>query len=367
MRTSLTNIKLNGYKSIKSLDLNLSRINILVGANGCGKSNLISFFKFLNELIENRLQFYVGQKGGANLMLHYGRKVTSEISATLDFGNNKYDIGLAPTDSNTLIFSHENLIFKGVRYPNPQVSRLGGGHTETKVLSELQQRGPGSIAYYVADALKGWKVYHFHDTSDLAPAKGPCFVNDNLFLRGDGSNLAAFLYKLQKDYPQYYSNIRDTIRMVAPFFDDFLLRETQGPTPQIRIEWTEVNSDFPFTAHSFSDGTLRFILLTTLLLQPVLPSLVLIDEPELGLHPYAINVLAELFKSTSTRTQLLISTQSVTLLNQFEPQDIVVVDKIAGQSNFRRLNDSNIEEWMEDYSLGDLWEKNTFGGRPQRP
>lgn len=367
MSSSLTNIKLNGYKSIKSLDLNLEKINILVGANGCGKSNLISFFKFLNELIESRLQFYVGQKGGANLMLHYGRKVTSEISAILDFGNNKYDIGLAPTDSNFLIFSHENLIFKGVRYPTPQVSRLGGGHPETKVLMELQLRGPGSIASYVAEALKGWKVYHFHDTSDLAPAKAPCFVNDNLFLRGDGSNLAAFLFRLKRDFNQHYNNIRDTIRMVAPFFDDFLLRETIGPTPQIRLEWTEVNSDFPFTAHSFSDGTLRFILLTTLLLQPYLPSLVLIDEPELGLHPYAINILAELFKSTATRTQLLITTQSVTLLDQFEPQNIIVVDKVGGQSTFKRLNQSNVEEWMSDYTLGDLWQKNMFGGRPQSP
>ncbi|MFD0708351.1 AAA family ATPase [Photorhabdus akhurstii] len=193
-------------------------------------------------------------------------------------------------------------------------------------------------------------------------------INDNDYLREDGANLAAFLYRLQKNHILHYKRIVKTIQMVAPFFGDFYLRPTSDNTDYIQFEWTEKEQDIPFKASELSDGTLRFILLTTVLLQPedYMPSSIIIDEPELGLHPYAINVLAGLIKNASSKHQLIISTQSVELVDQFDADDLIIVDKQQGVSTFKRLNSDFLSEWLEDYSLGELWKKNLLGGRPQR-
>ena len=220
------------------------------------------------------------------------------------------------------------------------------------------------IAGYVVSAMQSWRIYHFHDTSPEAKVKQPCEVHDNRVLKGDASNLAAFLYLLRAQYPDHYRNIVDAVRMVAPFLQDFILEPLALNQQMIRLEWKEKGSDHVFGPSALSDGTLRFACLATLLLQPFLPSTVLLDEPELGLHPYAITLLAELLRSASTKTQVIASTQSTSLVNQFEPQDVLVVEREDGQSVFKRLDKGSMDEWLEDYGLGDLWEKNLLGGRP---
>ncbi|MFA7013683.1 MAG: AAA family ATPase, partial [Desulfobacterales bacterium] len=123
-------------------------------------------------------------------------------------------------------------------------------------------------------------------------------------------------------------------------------------------------SSFPFQPWQLSDGTIRFICLAAALLQPSPPATVVIDEPELGLHPFALDVLAGLFRDASERTQLVVSTQSAGLLNHFEPDDVIVVDRELGASRFRRLDASSLAAWLEDFSLGELWQKNVFDGGP---
>jgi predicted ATPase len=212
--------------------------------------------------------------------------------------------------------------------------------------------------------LRGARVYHFHDTSAAAKVKQSGDLNDNEALRSDASNLAAFLFLLKSKHPESYRRIASTVRLAAPFFDDFRLRPSPFNEQKILLEWSEKNSDAYFNAHAFSDGTLRFICLATLLLQPELPSLIIIDEPELGLHPYAIQLLAGLVRSASQKAQVILSTQSVTLVNQFSPEELIVVDRKDGASEFRRLSPQELESWLESYSLGELWEKNVLGGRP---
>ena len=212
--------------------------------------------------------------------------------------------------------------------------------------------------------MQSWVVYHFHDTSESARIKQTGDIADNQVLRPDASNLAAFLFLLKEKHPDHYAGIVDRIRMVAPFFDDFLLRPQPLNEEKIRLEWKERGSDAYFNAHALSDGTLRFICLATLLLQPSLPSIVLLDEPELGLHPYAIAVLADLLRDAATKTQVVASTQSVSLVNQFEPKDVIVVEREGPETTFRRLDQADMAQWLEEYTLGELWEKNVLGGRP---
>jgi predicted ATPase len=209
-------------------------------------------------------------------------------------------------------------------------------------------------------------VYHFQDTTPEARIKQTHTIYDNAYLRHDGENLAAHLYLLRERHPAYYERIVAQIRLVAPFFDDFNLRRSPLDPNMIRLEWREKGSDAYLDAHMLSDGTLRFICLTALLLQPetMLPAVILIDEPELGLHPYAIRQFAGMVRSISAFRPVIIATQSVTLVNQFAPENIVVVSRAQGQSTFERLDADALDAWLDEYGVGELWEKNVIEANP---
>ncbi|HEV3155906.1 MAG TPA: AAA family ATPase [Candidatus Baltobacteraceae bacterium] len=356
----IRHIAVRGYKSIKSLDLPLGALNVLIGANGAGKSNFISVFRLLNELSEQNLQGFVARSGGANALLHYGRKTTKEIHIKLDSSKIGYETYLDPDAHDGFNFRKEAaIVYVEGDDLSPYRTFLGTGQRE----SLLPLVDPLTSSN-VINMLNSLKIYHFHDTSPSASMKQTGDINDNATLRADASNLAAFLYRFQKNNEIYYRKIIDTIGLVAPFFRDFNLRADPLNPEKIRLEWRERASDAYFNAHALSDGTLRFICLATLLLQPDPPATILIDEPELGLHPSAIQTLVELFRLASEKSQLIVSTQSVSLVNQLTPEEIIVVDRAEDQSLFRRLQSNEITTWLEDYALGDLWEKNVIGGRP---
>ncbi len=366
----LDQIHVAGYKSIRDQRVELGPLNVLIGANGAGKSNFVAVFELLRQIVNKNLQVHVGLAGGADQMLFYGRKVTEKIALQFDFGKNAYRCVLLPASNGSLIFGEETASFQGEGFGGPYEESLGGGHQETALHKESRRTKRTTIADHVLRAFASWQVYHFHDTSSSSKIKDLGDVDDNRFLRADAGNLAAFLYLLKEKHFDVYRNIVDVVRMVAPFFGDFTLHPDRLVSGKIKLEWHEKGSDAYFDAHALSDGTLRFISLVTLLLQPHgifqpdLPSTILLDEPELGLHPYAVVVLADLLRSAAERTQIIVSTQSVTLVNQLSPEDVIVVDRIGGESIFRHLSEAEISSWLDDYALGDLWEKNVIGGRP---
>ncbi len=208
-------------------------------------------------------------------------------------------------------------------------------------------------------------IYHFHDTGKDSPLKQMNELNDNRYLREDGKNLPAYLYYLQEKHPKDFQKIENQIRSVASFFDRFDLEPDRLNENQIELRWLEKGSDAYFNAYDLSDGTLRFMALTTLLMQPDLPKTIIIDEPELGLHPFAINKLAAMMKQAAAKgSQVIVSTQSVGLIDNFEPEDIITVDREDDQSVFKRFNSEDLKDWLEDYTLGELWNKNVIGARP---
>lgn len=361
MAAPLQRIVIRGFKSIRECTLDLQRLTVLIGGNGSGKSNFVQVFELLHEVVEQRLNAFVLREGGPERLLHFGQKTTERIEIELAFGRNGYRLVLAPTYSDSLFVEDERCFYRGPGYTRPYTAEIGTTHGESQLQKEALRK---PVAKYVLDSVSSWRVYHFHDTSPTAKVKQLCDIDDNAVLRKDASNLAAFLWRLRDTARSQYEQIVATIRMVAPFFHDFQLRELPQSPGMTRLEWQEKGADTYFNAHSLSDGTLRFICLATLLLQPHLPATVLLDEPELGLHPYAIHVLAGLLRAASHKTQVIVSTQSVTLVNQFEPADIVVVERMGGASTFRHASEPEISGWLDDYSLGDLWEKNVLGGRP---
>ena len=353
MATPLDWISVEGFRSIKRLErLPLKPINVLIGANGSGKSNLIQVFALLRAWHLGKIDEFVVRTGGASRNLHFGAKVTDRLQFGISFANgDTYDIRLEPTKDDGL-GRHEQAVGPLTPEAAMAVSRIG----ETERLFKAMKK----------KRLDQWRVYHFHDTGRGAPMLRTAQLDDNRFLREDGENIAAFLYRLKKKEQSAYARICDTFRLVAPFFDDFVLEPQALNERMIRLEWRHRASDAHFDISVFSDGALRFLALATLLLQParLRPSVILLDEPELGLHPYAITLLCELISSVATETQIILATQSPFLVDHFEPEDVIVVDRVEGQSKFRRLSTEKLKNWLEDYSLGDLWLMNDLGGRP---
>ena len=362
----LKSIQIKGFRSIKKMTLELRPLNILIGANGAGKSNLIAFFKLVNEMMGGRLQQHIGATGRATGNLHFGPRVTPQFEAEMAFevenATDKYRMRLFHAAGDSLIFAEEALSFHQPGYPEPKVVQLGAGHQETRIGDEAEKDDP--VAKTLRYLLDHCRVYHFHDTSPTSRVRQYCYTSDNRWLMPDAANLAAVLNRLKSEKETVYRRIVETIRQVAPFFEDFELEPTEPR--DIILNWRHRASDLVFGPHQLSDGTLRAICLISLLLQPKedLPIIIVVDEPELGLHPYALNVIASLFQAASHHTQVLVSTQSSAFLDRFEPEDIVVVERNDQATDFCRADPEELDSWLEDYSLGEIWEKNILGGGP---
>jgi predicted ATPase len=356
----LDRIEIEGYKSTAVCDLALRPLNVLVGPNGAGKSNFISAFGLLGAMVNGSLQLAVARAGGASTVLHGGPKQTPRLRLHTYFGSNQYEAELVPAANDDLVFEHETCYF--IRSDErPWSTRIGSGTRESSLRKAATEQ---AVPWYCLKAMESWRVFHFHDTSPQAGVKQKHPLEDNAALRADASNVAPFLFRLREAHPDHYRRIVDSIRMVAPFFEDFNLSPDRLNADRIQLEWRQVGSDQYFNAHSLSDGTLRFVCLSTLLLQPDPPPVVVIDEPELGLHPYAITQLVDMFRALSTRHQLIVSTQSVTLLNQVDPEDVIITEQHDGASTFRSPDWEVLQSWLREYAIGELWEKNVLGGRP---
>lgn len=367
MGTSLDKISIKGFKSIKNLEnFSLNDVNILIGANGAGKSNLVDIFRMLREMVNQNLQKYVLDNGGADDLLFNGLKITKEIIANFKFGENAYKVKFKPTKDEKLLIKSESEGF--LRYKDSTWREIGKAVFESnlkKIKNESGVMSDKGIGYYVYNAINSWVIYHFHDTSAESPMRRSQIVEDNKRLSFNASNIAPYLLKLKKQYQNSYNEIVNSIKLVAPFFDDFILDSYfMGQREKVKLSWKQKGSDYPMQAYHLSDGTLRFICLATVLLQPSLPSTIIFDEPELGLHPYAIDILSEIIHSVRNRTQLIISTQSPALVDNFKPENVIVVDRESGESKFKRLDHKELSSWLEDYTLGDIWQKNIISGGP---
>jgi len=365
----INKIRIAGFRSIRDQEIDLRPINVLIGANGSGKSNFVSVFSMLNSIVTGSLQVFVQERGGANSILHYGAKHTPQLEVDFEFetteGVNGYMARLGYAASDTLMFLDERIKFTrlGTENPNGPLS-LGAGHKES-ALKEAADSG-GQTARSLKWLMDRCKSYQFHDTSPRAEIRQNHYVNDGAYLRDDAGNLAPFLYGLRNSRREYYERIVSTIRLALPFFDDFILEPTAANGNYITLDWKETGSDYRFGAHQIADGALRFMALATLLLQPKdkMPSVIIIDEPELGLHPYAISLLGSLIRGVSTESQVIVATQSTELVDQFEADDIIVVDRQERESTFLRQHSEQLKEWLEEYAVSELWKKNIIGGRP---
>ena len=375
-RIKLKRLKIEGYKSLREAEVSFGDVTVLLGANGAGKSNLVSFFRMLGFLTTGALQEFIGRAGQSDSLLFGGRRATPQMRAEAEFvgadratghrTTTTYRMRLGDAAPDTLIFLSERALYHRETSRDPHEVVLGAGYRESR-LREKAREGD-STCRVLLRLLSDCRGYQFHDTSPQANIRRSRYIEDASYLRDDAGNLAPYLYALRDDRPDGYRRIVDTIRLVFPAFEDFSLAPGATNSREIILNWREKGrADHLFGPHQLSDGSLRFMALATLLRQPQdkLPSVIILDEPELGLHPYAISVLAAMVRSAATSAQVVLATQSPRLVDEFEPHEIVVLESKGPEgTKCRRPDPDDLAEWLDEYSLGELWEKNHFGGRP---
>lgn len=356
----LKRLTVRGFKSIRALEnLELGSLNVLVGANGAGKSNLVALFSLLGAMARENLELFAAREGGSDGLLFGGRETTPCLEMGLEFGGGSgYQVALEPEGARLLVVREGLSARAGPG--GARVRELGGGGTEARLA-----KAEVPAAEDLASEMRDWQVYHFCDTGRRAAVRGEQAVRDNLRLRPDGGNLAAYLRRLSEAHPQDHLEIVRAVRVVAPFFVRFVSRNGAGE--RMELEWIEKGEpEVVRGPGQMSDGTLRFVCLMTLLLQPteLQPRTIFIDEPELGMHPYALGVLSEVLRDVSRRRQVIVATQCPDLVSGLETEEVVVVNRRGAESSFERPDAERLRHWREDFSLGDLWKMNVIGGRP---
>jgi predicted ATPase len=392
MPAKLKSLTIEGFKTFKSLTFEPRSLNVLIGANGAGKSNFLSFLQFLSDMLDpaEGLRMHVGTHGKAKALLHDGPRVTREMKCKVavvgDSGQGaEYEFALRWGNEDDLTFVDEKYRFQwgGRKNANEAAdpdwwersgmwtdwTEMGAGHAEPRLDPAFadQSEHAGQM-WPLKEYLRSFAIYHFQDTSSLSPMRMACERGNNVRLMRDGANLPAFLMRLRDsgraDEKRAFQAVQETISLAYRQFAEFVL-DPKDESPLLR--WREKGSnDYVFSVGQAPDGLLRFMAITTLLRQPkdLMPDIVLLDEPELGLHPDALSLVAGMIRSAAAVRQVIIATQSPTLLCEFEPADVVVVERKERESQFVRLDEEELCYWLKEYSLGDLWQKGWFGGGP---
>ena len=369
----LDSVHIQGFRSLADVTFRPNPgVTVLVGPNGGGKSNLVRFFEMVRAMLrDRRVRLFVGQKGGADDQLFGGRKRTPRMRALIRARNGdlagEYVFSFTPAEQDLFRFAEEK--FREVRAdpagPGPWTD-LGSGHQEANLLSvalDAKEREDRPMARAIHGVLGDLAAYQIHDTS-AGSGFHIRWDRDDTLLRPDGGNLAAVLHLMEREDPGRYRMICRHIRRVLPNFEEFVLAEEYG---KVILRWRTRNSGKIVGAHLTSDGSLRFFALVTLLKLPreSLPRLILLDEPELGLHPAAMALIAGMIRSLAHHRQIVVATQSPLLVDEFGLDEIVVVELEDGKTRLRPVDAEEYGVWLDDgYSPGVLWRKNLLGGYP---
>ncbi len=373
----LDSIAISGFKSIgRRQEIAIGDVTVFLGANGAGKSNVISFFKMLNSLPTNGLQIFVARNGMANAILHFGSFTTKSLSFGIRISDDKWsddyqaELEFGMPDSLFFRGEHIKVVDDGNNMPF-EIDLDSAGSLESKLNGEASDINYRCVQARneILEFLSRVGIFQFHDTSDTSRLRASCYIENANHLMGDAGNLPAFLFAMKKNNPRYYQRIVQHVRTMIPQFQDFRLETSQNNSHQIFLNWIgERGDEYLFGPHQLSDGSLRYISLAALLLQPkeTMPDVIVLDEPELGLHPSAITSLAEMIALAKKNCQVILATQSPNLANQFAVDDIVIAEynKEENESTYRRLDSNALKDWLENYSLEELWEKNVLGGKP---
>ena len=392
----ITHLHLESFKSFKSLDFELKPLNVVIGPNGSGKTNFLDFFRFLSEAMSNHLADAIYNRGGLWRLSFGGSRdpLTFRLGLLMRTEEDpedpdlridlSYTCEIRPYDNQYEIFAE--------RFGGSQRSRKHGDKDWDKALLDKMARE--GLPKLSADAtplvsypelalssrraaVDGFADVFVQDTRNIqwvsnslmgpdAVGRRPSYTRSDSLLLPDGDNLSSVLHFLSND-PQHRETrerLLDVLRIAYPDFEDLSFRApAQG---QVILSWKDKRLKDAFDANFLSDGLLRFLSLLVVLLNPRPPSLILIDEPEVGLHPSLIGLIGELLVDASTRTQLIVATHSPQLLNELQKEHICVVetDKEGASTITRASEKPDIDAWLKNFTLGETWLQGNLGGKP---
>ena len=369
-------LHIRGFRSLANVEFGLGPgASVLIGANGSGKSNIAQFFTMLSWMLRaRRLAEFVGRNGGADDQLHCGNTRTPRLDAAITIrtasGRNDYRFGLAYAHPDQLVFADEAFRYSSDdRGGDAAWVHLGSGHREARIVEAGQaehssgvSKGQAKTARTITHLLRNCGTYQFHNTSPKSNFMKTWDAEDHAYMRSDGGNLPAILYRLERFDVHRYERLCRHVRRVLPGFDRFQIDEQYG---KVAMRWRSRHSDKSYGAHLTSDGSLRFFALVTLLNLPMemLPNVVVLDEPELGLHPRALSLVGDMIHVLAESRQVIVATQSPLLVDAFELKDVVVLDLEDGCTELHRPPADKLEKWLADFTVGELWQKNLLGGQ----
>ncbi|MBO3457475.1 AAA family ATPase [Aetokthonos hydrillicola Thurmond2011] len=387
-KTFIRRLRLENFLSYGSEgeEIELRPLNILIGSNASGKSNLIEAIALL-KATPTDLPAFIRQAGGISEFLWKGQhsNTVAEIQAIVDYPRIQtlsYQISLSMAGQklelidefveNEQPFPGEDDVYFYYRYQRgrPVLNVKLDGVVKQRELrredmipdqSVLSQRKDPDLypeLSYLATQFSNISLYRIWNIGRDSEPRNPQKTDlPEHPLLENGSNLGLFLNNLQ-----YQLGNRQIIEKLKKFYDaaEELSIKIYGGTVQIFIR--EENLAQPIPATRLSDGTLRYLFLMALLLDPTPPPLICIEEPEIGLHPDILPTIAEMLIEASQRTQLIVTTHSDALVSSLPPEAVLVFERDEQGSHLRRLDPEKLKDWLENYTLGDLWRMGEIGG-----
>jgi predicted ATPase len=394
-------IKIEGFRSFKKVELEVPRLAVLIGPNGGGKSNFLDLLTLMAEAGNMQLANGVAKRGGfANIAFGFDPQVELRVEmrfkaalpakAEGQSGDERPDVRFSMTARGLAfqaVLVHEVVAQESGKQPSLSAEMLSrgpagavfrvmsesGALTDKRVgvasnelaITQVRNSSEYPAAAFVLGEFTGWRVYRDIDVGSTSPVRQPALIRPGIQLLPDGSNLSSVLYAIQQDYPDDWQDVLEILRTAYPEFVKLTV-PAQGGDGKVLLRWFEKPFDRHggISANFLSDGTLKLLCLLAILKSPDPPPLICIDEPELGLHPDWIKLVAELLQVAAMRTQVIVATHSPHIVAKLEPEQVIVAEKVDGETRLERQDRQDLEKWLKDFNLSELWLAGQLGGRP---
>lgn len=379
----INHIKVSGFRRLKEIDLPVRPLMVLIGANGVGKTSLLDVFSLLSSSASGGLSATMSEMGGITSVLTRDDAETLSLfvdMAVPSYRPIEYDIHLVPKGVSYAIsyemlsqardgysgrFKHIESYDGDIRYfeiDKEQLVRPSWEHDplETSLYQVPKMfRQPEELRRILGSVTR----YHALDVGQRAPVKLPQQMKPANLPGAHGEDLVPYLYYLRESNRNRYETIEDTLRVAFPTFE--CLNFPPVAAGMLAMTWKDKGFNKPFFMQELSEGTLRFLWLVSLLQSPGLSTITMIDEPEVSLHPELLGILADLMREAANRTQLVIATHSDRLIRFLKPGEVVVMDNdLDGYTSATWGDKLDLEEWLNEYSLDEVWRMGRMGGRP---
>jgi predicted ATPase len=388
--THFEKLHIDGFRRLYEIDLKLKPLNVVIGANGSGKTSLLDVFLLLAASASGKLKETMSDLGGiganiTNLMAARGENERF-VSFDLEMGVSgykpiEYGLAIVPVgvgyrisgerlnqwrDNKSEPFTHIHANDGFVRYFEPKTKkgfvRPNWDYDQAEsALSQVPKmfQEPEEFRNRLASSTH----YHVLDVSSRAPIRLPQQMRDAQLPGHDGEDLVSCLYTLRETDPDRFETIEATLRAGFPDFERLNFPPVAAGT--LAMTWKDKTSKNPFFMHQLSEGTLRFLWLATLLQSPGLTAVTMIDEPEVSLHPELLSLLADLLREASARTQLIVATHADRLIRFLKPSEVVTISmNDEGAAEATRADELDLEKWLQEYTFDEVWRMGRMGARP---